>query len=119
MNGAVLYSSKTDMWATPQDFFDALDAEFHFTLDVCAVKENAKCADYYTPEQDGLTQSWTGRVWCNPPYGRNVGQWVKKAHDTASGGGDLSSCCYPPAPIRGGFTIISTEKQKSDSSKAA
>lgn len=87
MNGAVLYSSKTDMWATPQDFFDALDAEFHFTLDVCAVKENAKCADYYTPEQDGLTQSWTGRVWCNPPYGRNVGQWVKKAHDTASGGG--------------------------------
>lgn len=118
MNGAVLYSSKTDMWATPQDFFDALDAEFHFTLDVCAVKGNAKCADYYTPEQDGLTQSWTGRVWCNPPYGRNVGQWVKKAHDTASGG-DLSSCCYLPAPIRGGFTIISTEKQKSDSSKVA
>ena len=84
---AVFYSSKTDMWATPQDFFDALDAEFHFTLDACAVKENAKCEAYYTPEQDGLDQPWTGRVWCNPPYGRNVGQWVKKAHDTASGGG--------------------------------
>lgn len=95
MNGAVLYSSKTDMWATPQDFFDALDAEFHFTLDVCAVKENAKCADYYTPEQDGLTQSWTGRVWCNPPYGRNVGQWVKKAHDTASGGGCRHAATRP------------------------
>lgn len=86
MNSAVFYSSKTDMWATPQDFFDALDAEFHFTLDACAVKENAKCEAYYTPEQDGLDQPWTGRVWCNPPYGRNVGQWVKKAHDTASGG---------------------------------
>lgn len=87
MNSAVFYSSKTDMWATPQDFFDALDAEFHFTLDACAVKENAKCEAYYTPEQDGLDQPWTGRVWCNPPYGRNVGQWVKKGHDTASGGG--------------------------------
>lgn len=87
MNSAVFYSSKTDMWATPQDFFDALDAEFHFTLDACAVKENAKCEAYYTPEQDGLDQPWTGRVWCNPTYGRNVGQWVKKAHDTASGGG--------------------------------
>ena len=87
MNSAVFYSSKTDMWATPQDFFDVLDAEFHFTLDACAVKENAKCAAYYTPEQNGLDQPWTGQVWCNPPYGRNVGQWVKKAHDTASGGG--------------------------------
>ena len=87
MNSAVFYSSKTDMWATPQDFFDALDAEFHFTLDACAVKENAKCAAYYAPEQNGLDQPWTGQVWCNPPYGRNVGQWVKKAHDTASGGG--------------------------------
>lgn len=87
MNSAVFYSSKTDMWATPQDFFDALDAEFHFTLDACAVKENAKCEAYYTPEQDGLDQPWTGRVWCNPPYGRKLGQWVKKAHDTASGGG--------------------------------
>jgi site-specific DNA-methyltransferase (adenine-specific) len=87
MNSAVFYSSKTDMWATPQDFFDALDAEFHFTLDACAVKENAKCTAYYTPEQNGLDQPWTGQVWCNPPYGRNVGQWVKKAHDTASGGG--------------------------------
>lgn len=95
MNSAVFYSSKTDMWATPQDFFDALDAEFHFTLDACAVKENAKCAAYYTPEQNGLDQPWTGRVWCNPPYGRNVGQWVKKAHDTASGGGGFVVMLLP------------------------
>jgi len=118
MNSAVFYSSKTDMWATPQDFFDALDAEFHFTLDACAVKENAKCAAYYTPEQNGLDQPWTGRVWCNPPYGRNVGQWVKKAHDTASGG-DLSLCYCLPALIHAGFTITSMEKRKSGLSKVA
>lgn len=119
MNSAVFYSSKTDMWATPQDFFDALDAEFHFTLDACAVKENAKCAAYYTPEQNGLDQPWTGRVWCNPPYGRNVGQWVKKAHDTASGGGDLSLCYCLPALIHAGFTITSMAKRKSGLSKVA
>lgn len=48
----VMYSHKTDLWATPQDFFDALDREYHFDLDVCALPENAKCAEYYTP-RDG------------------------------------------------------------------
>ena len=57
----VMYSSKTDLWATPQDFFDALDREYHFDLDVCALPENAKCAEYFTPEVDGLAQDWTGR----------------------------------------------------------
>ena len=78
MNTDVMFSSKTDLWETPQEFFDALDAEFHFTLDACALSENAKCARYYTPEQDGLSQPWTGVVWCNPPYGRNIGQWVRR-----------------------------------------
>lgn len=55
-----LYSSNTDLWATPQGFFDELDAEFHFDVDVCALPENAKCARYYTPEQDGLKQAWGG-----------------------------------------------------------
>ena len=76
----VMYSSKTDLWATPQDFFDALDGEYHFDLDVCALPENAKCAEYFTPEVDGLAQDWTGRrCWCNPPYGRQIGRWVEKA----------------------------------------
>ena len=78
MNTDVMFSSKTDLWETPQEFFDALDAEFHFTLDACALSENAKCARYYTPEQDGLSQPWTGVVWCNPPYGHNIGQWVRR-----------------------------------------
>ena len=75
----VMFSSKTDMWATPQDFFDTLDSEFHFSLDVCATPENAKCPVFYTPEQDGLAQKWGGVCWCNPPYGREIGKWVKKA----------------------------------------
>lgn len=87
MNTEAMFSSKTDLWATPKDFFDKLDDEFGFTLDACALPENAKCKTYYTPEQDGLAQPWEGVVWCNPPYGRQIWQWVKKAHDTAARGG--------------------------------
>lgn len=81
MNTEVMFSSKTDLWETPQDLFDRLDAEFGFDLDACALPQNAKCVAYYTPEQDGLSQPWDGVVWCNPPYGRNIGKWVQKAHD--------------------------------------
>ena len=77
-----LFTSNTDLWATPQDFFDKLDAEFHFDLDVCALQENAKCDRFFTPDVDGLSQEWAGTVWCNPPYGRQIGKWVKKAHDS-------------------------------------
>lgn len=76
----VMFSSKSDTWETPQDFFDLLDAEFHFNLDVCALPENTKCAAYYTPEMDGLHQPWYGRCWCNPPYGRSVNKWVRKGY---------------------------------------
>lgn len=78
-----MFSSKTDQWATPQDFFDELNLEFHFTLDPCADKDNHKCKKYFTKEDDGLQQDWGGEtVFCNPPYGRNLtGQWVKKASE--------------------------------------
>lgn len=55
-----MFSSSTDLWATPQDFFDRLNAEFDFDIDVCASPENAKCERYFTKEQDGLSQSWGG-----------------------------------------------------------
>lgn len=84
MNKEVMFSSKSDVWETPQAFFDDLDNLFHFTLDACALPENAKCPQYFTPEQDGLSQEWTGTVWCNPPYGRGIGAWVEKAHETAA-----------------------------------
>ena len=86
MNTDVMFSSKTDLWETPQDFFDDLDWEFHFDLDVCALPKNAKCVRYYTPEEDGLAQPWEGTCWLNPPYGREIGRWVKKAADSATGG---------------------------------
>ena len=86
MNTDLMFSSKTDLWATPQDFFDELNREFHFTLDVCALPENAKCDNYYAPEQDGLSLPWEGVCWCNPPYGRGIGQWVRKGFEAAASG---------------------------------
>ena len=83
MNNDLMFSSKYEMWETPQAFFDDLNNIFQFTLDACATPENAKCERYYTPEMDGLKQDWDGVVWCNPPYGRGVGAWVEKAHRTA------------------------------------
>lgn len=82
-----LYSSKTPEWETPQAFFDALNAEFHFTLDPCCTHENAKCAKYYTLQDDGLAQSWAGEtVFCNPPYGRELPKWIKKCAKEAEAG---------------------------------
>lgn len=95
INSDALFASATDEWSTPQDFFDRLDEEFHFTLDVCARPENAKCAAYYTPEQDGLRQAWTGRVWCNPPYGRTIGQWCRKASEEIRKGAELIVMLIP------------------------
>ena len=81
----VMFSSATDEWATPQAFFDDLNEEFHFTLDPCALPSNAKCAKYYTPTDNGLLQDWGGeRVFCNPPYGRTIYDWVRKCSEEAS-----------------------------------
>ena len=81
MNTAVMFSSETDLWATPQEFFDKLNSEFNFTLDPCATPENAKCKKYYTKVEDGLKQDWSGEiVFCNPPYGREIKKWVKKCY---------------------------------------
>lgn len=79
---AYIDKAKTVVWETPQKLFDALDSKYHFTLDPCALPENAKCEKYFTPEDDGLSQNWGGqRVFCNPPYGRELGAWVKKAYE--------------------------------------
>lgn len=75
----MMFSSATDMWANPQSFFDELNTEFHFTLDPCATKANAKCNKFYTIDEDGLQQDWKGEVvFCNPPYGKMISSWVRK-----------------------------------------
>jgi site-specific DNA-methyltransferase (adenine-specific) len=77
-----VFSSTTDLWATPQDFFDKLNDEFHFDLDPCATPDNAKCPIFFTKEEDGLSKDWAGyRVFCNPPYGRAIAAWVKKCYE--------------------------------------
>lgn len=87
MNTDVMFSSKTDQWATPQAFFDTLNDEFHFTLDPCADESNHKCERYFTREQNGLIQSWAGEtVFCNPPYGSEIKHWVKKCFDEVRNG---------------------------------
>lgn len=84
MNTDLMFSSKTDQWATPQCFFSKLNEEFNFTLDPCADEMNHKCDKYFTKEQNGLQQDWQGNiVFCNPPYGRETGKWVKKCYDEA------------------------------------
>lgn len=83
MNTEVMFSSKSNEWGTPQSLFDELNQEFHFTLDPCSTHTNAKCEKHYTAEQDGLSHDWTGEtVFCNPPYGREIPKWVKKAAES-------------------------------------
>ena len=77
----VMFSSNDLTWATPQSLFDKLNEEFNFTIDVCATAVNAKCEVYYSPEIDGLKQNWSGTCWMNPPYGRKIGIWLKKAYE--------------------------------------
>lgn len=92
---SVHFSSKTDLWATPQKFFNKYDAVHKFTLDVCANKDNAKCAKFYTVEDDGLSQSWQGVCWMNPPYGREISAWMKKAYESSLQGATV--VCLVPA----------------------
>lgn len=73
------FESASIEWPTPQELYDEIDAEFKFTLDVAATAENAKCPDFFTEYDDGLSQSWHGVCWCNPPYGRVLVKWIRKA----------------------------------------
>lgn len=106
MNGPALaaqFSSATDEWATPQWLFDQLDAEFGFTIDLAASDANAKCCIYFTRDDDSLTRSWAprsdvaddGPAYLNPPYGRQIGKWVRKARTTAQRGRTV--VCLLPA----------------------
>lgn len=95
INNDVMFSSKDMTYETPQWLFDKLNSIFRFTLDVCAVPETAKCDTYYTPEIDALKQNWEGICWMNPPYGRSVSKWIKKAYDESVKNSSTIVCLIP------------------------
>ena len=92
---SVHFSSKTDLWATPQAFFDKYNGIYKFDLDVCATHDNAKCERYFTEEDDGLAQEWTGVCFMNPPYGREIIHWMRKAYESSLQGATV--VCLVPA----------------------
>ena len=79
----IIFSSKSTEWETPKDLFDKLNEEFDFILDPCSTIKNKKCDHFFTIEQDGLKQDWSKykRVFMNPPYGKEITKWVKKAYE--------------------------------------
>lgn len=82
MINKALFTSNSEDWETPQDLFDELNKEFNFRFDVCASKQNTKCGLYLTKEDDALKVNWSlGWKWMNPPYGRGIGEWIKKASE--------------------------------------
>lgn len=92
----VFSSSQNQEWETPNKLFQKLNQEFHFTVDVCASDSNTKCFRYWTIEKDGLKQDWSDEIcWMNPPYGRVISKWIKKAHDEAKKGSTV--ICLVPA----------------------
>ena len=89
----VHYSSASDDWETPQFVFDMLNQEFALNVDVCASTKNHKLPMWFSQEEDGLSKDWCGsRCWMNPPYGREIGKWVKKA---ATGGAEVVVALLP------------------------
>lgn len=96
MKTETLWSKNSAEWETPQDLFDSLDTLYGFDLDVASTDENAKCRRYFTREDDGLSQDWGGsRVWCNPPYGRQIGKWVQKAYEESRKPGTIVVMLLP------------------------
>ena len=97
-NLSAFTSSKNQEWETPPQLFEQLNAEFNFTLDVCALPDTAKCEKYYTPVEDGLAQSWKNEVcWMNPPYSRYQRAWIEKAYEESLEGTTVV-CLIPARP---------------------
>ncbi len=94
----VHYSSNNHTWETPQDFFDKLNSIYGFTLDACAEDKTAKVLNYFTIEDDALTQDWKGVVWCNPPYGREQIKFIQKALEEHKKHGSTIVLLIPARP---------------------
>lgn len=126
-NTDLMFSSKNDKWSTPPSLFDELNNLYHFETDVCASPENAKCEKYFTEEQDGLKQEWKGVCWMNPPYGRSIDRWIKKAYESSLNGA-VVVCLVPSRTdtawwhdycMKGKITFIRGRLKFGDSKNAA
>ena len=98
MNTKLHFSTKTGEWSTPDELFDMLNVLHNFDLDVCATPDNAKCVQYYTKEDNAFHKVWHRdgkRIWMNPPYGRKIIDWVRKAYIEAQH--DCVVVCLLPA----------------------
>lgn len=96
MNNELMFSSKSNEWDTPKDFYEKLNEEFNFNLDPCSTHENAKCEKHYTILEDGLKQDWGGHtVFMNPPYGRDIRRWVQKAYEESKKPNTTVVCLIP------------------------
>lgn len=97
-NQTVMLSSVRQDWETPNTLYNALNKEFQFTIDVCALPHNAKHPRYFTPEMNGLDQDWSNEVcWMNPPYGREQIKWIEKAYEESKKGATVV-CLIPARP---------------------
>jgi phage N-6-adenine-methyltransferase len=96
MNTNLMFSSISNEWETPIEFFKKLDEEFHFTLDPCSTKENHLCDKFYTIEDDGLFKDWSNEiVFANPPYGKQIGKWVEKCYNENKNNGVICVMLIP------------------------
>ena len=73
-------------YETPRDFFDTLNKEFHFTLDVAATAANAKIQWFIDKKHDSFKHNWVGNCWMNPPYDKSMNLWIERAYMTAQKG---------------------------------
>lgn len=90
----VHFSSKSDEWETPPEFFEQIEQEFGpFNLDVCATSKNSKCAQFIPRKTDGLKVPWDKKNWCNPPYS-DLAKWIEKAR-TEQKHGNLTVMLMP------------------------
>jgi phage N-6-adenine-methyltransferase len=86
MNSVLYASGGSTEWETPPELFKRYDDEYHFDIDVAANPRNKKCPRYFTEEENGLIQPWKGTCWLNPPYGRGIEPWIRKAYESAQAG---------------------------------
>jgi phage N-6-adenine-methyltransferase len=95
MGQGIIGQSKSIEYSTPLEIVEPLIKEYNLTKDVCASSLNCKLPDYWTKNDNALLKQWTGNCWLNPPFNRELGKWVKKAHSETIKNGGTKVCLIP------------------------